>query len=83
MLTAAQLASLQEVIRHVSPDVQLEAATMDAQGLELVLCRDLMCFQPLRISPQEVDIAAALAGDPIALRALQYHLRTLLQKFLP
>ena len=32
------------------------------QTLKLMLCNDTICFQPLHIPAQEVDILAALAG---------------------
>jgi len=44
-----------------------------------VLCREFICFRPLHISAQDVDIPAALDGEPQAQQALQSYLRTALQ----
>jgi hypothetical protein len=61
-------------------DLYVEDASLDAQHtLELILCRDTICFRPLRITMQEVDVTAALDGQAEAQRALQAHLRQALQ----
>jgi hypothetical protein len=80
MLTASQQAHLADIVRHVHPDLHIEAATLDSQHtLELVLCRDFVCFRPLRIGVDTVDIPAALAGQERARQAMQEHLQAALQ----
>jgi len=44
-----------------------------------VLCQEFICFRPLHISVQDVDIPAALDGEPQAQQVLQSYLRTALQ----
>jgi hypothetical protein len=79
MLSTSQQAHLEKVVRSVNAELHLEAATLDAQQtLEMVLCRDLICFRPLRITAQEVNIMAALAGQAEAQQALQERLRSAL-----
>ena len=49
------------------------------QTLKLMLCNDTICFQPLHIPAQEVDILAALAGQPKPSRRFRQWLRSALQ----
>jgi hypothetical protein len=64
----------------VSAELQIETVTLDTeQTLELGLCNDFVCFRPLRISTQAVDIPAALAGQPEAQQALREWLQVALQ----
>ena len=80
MLSEAQLACLEHIVHSVSTALHIEDATLDAQQtLTLVLCNDTTCFRPLHIPAQEVDAAAALAGQPRAQHALQAWLRSALQ----
>ena len=80
MLSPAQREQLEEMVRHVSPELQIDTVSLDPeQTLELVLCNDFVCFRPLRIPTQAVDIPAALAGQPEAQQALQEWLQTALQ----
>jgi hypothetical protein len=80
MLSEAQLAHLEVVVHRISAELQVEEAMLDAQQtLTLVLCNETICFRPLHITAQEVDIAAALAGQPTAQHALQERLRSALQ----
>ena len=80
MLSPSQRAHLEEIVQQVNPELQIETATLDAeQTLELVLCNDFVCFRPLRITTQAVDIPAALAGQPGARQALREWLRAALQ----
>ncbi len=79
VLSATQQTQLEATVQDLNPNLQIEAASLDAeQTLELVLCRDFICFRPLRISVQEVDIPAALSGQSEAQHALQTYLRTAL-----
>jgi hypothetical protein len=80
MLSEAQLVRLEHIVHSISAELQIEEATLDAQQtLALVLCNDTICFRPLRVTAQEVDVAAALAGLPAAEQALQERLRSALQ----
>ena len=80
MLSEAQLSRLEDVVHRISAELHIEEATLEAQQtLILVLCNDTTCFRPLHITTQEVDIAAALAGQPAAQHALQERLRSALQ----
>jgi hypothetical protein len=80
MLSEAQLAHLEHLIQSISAELHIEEATLDAQQtLALVLCNETICFRPLHIPAQEVDIAAALAGQPAAQQALQEWLHSALQ----
>ena len=80
MLSPSQRAYLEEIVQQVNSELQIETATLDAeQTLELILCNDFVCFRPLRITTQAVDIPAALAGQPEAQQALQEWLHAALQ----
>ena len=80
MLSDAQLAYLEHIVHSISAELHIEEATLEAQQtLTLVLCNDTTCFRPLHITAQEVDIAAALAGQPRAQHVLQAWLRSALQ----
>jgi hypothetical protein len=80
MLSATQLAYLEHIVDSISAELHIEEATLEAQQtLTLVLCKETICFRPLHIPAQEVDIAAALAGQPRAQHALQERLRSALQ----
>jgi len=80
VLSAMQHIELENVVQGVNPDLRVESASLDAQQtLEVVLCRDYICFRPLQISAGDVDILAALGGEPEAQQALQTYLRTVLQ----
>jgi len=79
MLSEAQLAHLEHIVHSISTELHVEEATLDAQQtLTLVLCNETICFRPLHITTQEVNIAAALAGQPKAQQALQEWLRSAL-----
>jgi hypothetical protein len=79
MLSEAQLAHLEHLVHSISAELHIEEATLDAQQtLALVLCNETICFRPLHIPSQEVDIAAALAGQPAAQQALQAWLHSAL-----
>ncbi|MGE3536378.1 MAG: hypothetical protein AB7N91_02950 [Candidatus Tectimicrobiota bacterium] len=83
MLTPAQQQQLDEIVHAVHAALEVEEASLEApQTLCLVLCNAVMCFQPIRITPAEADVPAALAGQPDACQALQTHLRTVLQGLL-
>jgi len=80
MLSEAQLTHLEYLVHSISAELHIEEAMLDAQQtLTLVLCNETICFRPLHITAQEVDIAAALAGQPRAQHALQERLRSALQ----
>jgi len=80
MLSETHLAHLEHIVHSISTELHIEEATLDAQQtLTLVLCNDTTCFRPLRITAQEVDVAAALAGQPRAQHAFQERLRSALQ----
>lgn len=80
MLSPSQHAHLEEIVHQVSADLQIETVTLDTeQTLELVLCNDVVCFRPLRIPAQAVDVPAALAGQPEAQQTLREWLRAALQ----
>jgi hypothetical protein len=80
MLSEAQLAHLEHIVHSISAELHIEEATLDdQQTLALVLCNDTTCFRPLHITVQEVDVAAALAGQPGAQHALEEWLRSALQ----
>ena len=79
MLSEAQLAHLEHIVHSISPELHVEEATLDAQQtLTLVLCNETICLRPLHITAQEVNIVAALAGQPKAQQALQEWLRSAL-----
>ena len=83
MLSPSQHAQLEEMVRQVSAELQIETVTLDAQQtLELVLCNDFVCLRPLRITAPAVDIPAALAGQPAAQQALREWLQTALKGLL-
>jgi hypothetical protein len=80
MLSEAQLANLEHLVHGISAELHIEEATLEAQQtLTLVLCNETICFRPLHITAQEVDIAAALAGQPRAQHALLERLRLAFQ----
>lgn len=80
MLTVSQQTQLVSIVQGVNPTLEVEEARLDEQqSLEVVLCREFICFRPLHISVQDVDIPAALDGEPQAQQALQNYLRTALQ----
>ena len=80
MLSEVQLAHLEHIVHSISTELHIEEATLNAQQtLTLVLCNETLCFRPLHITTQEVDVAAALAGQPKAQHALQAWLRSVLQ----
>jgi len=83
MLSETQLAYLEHLVHSISAELHIEEATLDSQQtLILVLCNETICFRPLHITAPEVDIAAALAGQPWAQHALQERLRSALQDLL-
>ncbi len=64
-------------------DLHVEDASLDVeQTLEVVLCRDTVCFRPLQITMQDVDVIAALDGQTEAQHALQTHFRQVLHGML-
>jgi len=80
MLSETQLTHLEEVVQGISAELHIDEATLETQQtLTLVLCNEMICFRPLHISTQEVDIPAALAGQPKAQHVLQERLRSALQ----
>ena len=80
MLSPSQREHLEEIVQQVNPELQIETVTLDAQQtLALVLCNDFVCFRPLRITTQAVDIPAALAGQPEAQQVLREWLQAALQ----
>jgi hypothetical protein len=80
MLSEAQFTHLEQIVHSISTELHIEEATLEAQqALTLVLCNDTICFRPLHITAQEIDIPAALAGQPAARQALQARLRSALQ----
>ena len=80
MLSPSQREHLEEIVQQVNPELQIETVTLDTeQTLELILCNDFVCFRPLRITTQAVDIPAALAGQSEAQQALQEWLQSALQ----
>jgi hypothetical protein len=80
MLNEVQLAHLEHIVHSISAELHIEEVMLDAQQtLTLVLCNETICFRPLHITTQEVDITAALAGQPRAQHALQEWLRSALQ----
>ena len=75
MLSEQQQALLETIVHRVSSDLFVESATLDAQKtLELVLCREFVCYRPLQITPSMVDYMAALNGDVAAKQALKTYL---------
>jgi len=80
MLSPSDREHLEEIVQQVNPELQIETVTLDTeQTLELILCTDFVCFRPLRITTQAVDIPAALAGQSEAQQALQEWLQSALQ----
>jgi hypothetical protein len=80
MLSAAQLAHLEDIVHSISAELHIDEAMLEAQQtLTLVLCNDTICFRPLHITEPAIDISAALAGQPAARQALQERLRSALQ----
>jgi hypothetical protein len=83
MLNASQQAQLDAVVQRMDGSLHVEDASLDAQHtLEVVLCRDTICFRPLQITMQDVDVTAALDGRAEAQRALQAYLRQALHGML-
>jgi hypothetical protein len=83
MLHGAQRTLLEEMVQSVDADLHLETATLDAnQTLELVLCREFVCFRPLRIDGKEVNIPAALEGQTEAQEAFKVRLQAALKDLL-
>ena len=83
MLNENQRAHLDAVVRALDDDLFVESVTLDSHdNLELVLCREFVCFRPLLISTGEVDVAAALQGNLIAQQTLGKHLRSKLEGWL-
>ena len=83
MLSPSQRVHLEEIVHQVNAELQIETVTLDTeQTLELVLCNDFVCFRPLRITTQVVDIPAVLAGQPKAQQALREWLQSALQGLL-
>lgn len=83
MLNASQQAQLDAVVQRIDGSLHVEDASLDAQHtLEVVLCRDTICFRPLQITMQDVDVTAALDGRAEAQRALQAYLRQALHGML-
>lgn len=79
MLSKQQQAQLEGIIQRVSDDLFVESATLDTQKtLELVLCREFVCYRPMQITSAIVDCLAALDGDPVAQQALTTYLKTAL-----
>ena len=80
MLSEAQLAHLEEIVRSISTELHIDEARLEgSETLILVLCNDAICFRPLHITTPEIDISAALAGQSAARQALQERLRSALQ----
>lgn len=78
-LSEQQQAMLETIVQGVSSDLFVESATLDAQKtLELVLCREFVCYRPLQITRSMVDCTAALAGDTVARQALKTFLSSTL-----
>lgn len=79
MLSEHQQAMLETIVQGVSADLFVESAALDAQKtLELVLCRESVCYRPMQITQGMVDCMAALDGDPAARQALQTYLSSTL-----
>jgi hypothetical protein len=80
MLSEQQQDLLQDIVQCVSSDLFVESAVIDAEKtLELVLCREFVCYRPMQITPGMVDSMAALDGDPVAQRALQTYVASALE----
>ena len=83
VLSASQHRQLETIVHSIAADLQVEDATLAADHtLELVLCREFVCFQPLRVRLPEGDMAVALAGQPQAQVALKTYLQSALQGLL-
>lgn len=83
MLSATQQAQLEALVQSLGGDLQVEDASLDLQHtLEVVLCRDTICFRPVQITMQDVDVTAALDGQAEAQHALRAHLRQVLHGML-
>ena len=81
MLSEKQQAQLDEIVKRVSCDLFVESAEFDAQKtLELVLCREFVCYRPMQITSAKVDCAAALDGDVVAQQALTAFLTSALER---
>ena len=80
MLSEQQQVRLESIIQRISSDLFVESATLDArQTLELVLCREFVCYRPMQITSAVVDCMAALDGDPDAQQALTTYLTSALE----
>jgi hypothetical protein len=79
-LSEQQQVILETIVHGVSSDLFVESATLDAQRtLELVLCREFVCYRPMQIRPDVVDCTAALDGDPVAQQALTTYISSVLE----
>lgn len=80
MLSEQQQVQLDDIIQRVSCDLFVESATFDTHNtLELVLCREFVCYRPMKITSAMVDCVAALDGDAIAQHALTAYLTSALE----
>jgi hypothetical protein len=81
MLNASQQAQLVALVEGMGGGLYVEEASLDAQQtLAVILCRDTICFRPVQITRQDVDVSAALEGQTEAQQALQARLRQALHE---
>jgi hypothetical protein len=79
MFTEQQLTDLENLLQHLNAALHVEEATLEAgETLRLVLCNDRLCFPPLHIPRQAVDMSAVLAGQATAQQALLHYIRATL-----